>query len=158
MTPVAPLATAKSAARYPPEKCGLKCPNGIDLTIDCDARHLLGDLDEVLIRRAGRGKDQAVDLLNKARHQLAFQPWVLVGVSNEDGVTARVVPTFRPDPLLHLGRHEWAADIAELSAASGIAISSYKAFLAAVRVDGGQHGSNRLNPHPVLLDHAVRLP
>lgn len=45
----------------------------------------------------------------------------------------KVVPTFRPDPLLHLDRAGWASDIAALSAASGIDVVSYASFLAALR-------------------------
>jgi len=45
----------------------------------------------------------------------------------------RVVPTFRPDPLLHLDRPGWRSDVDLLSAAAGLDVTSYPTYLAALR-------------------------
>ncbi|MBO0609301.1 glucuronate isomerase [Myceligenerans salitolerans] len=45
----------------------------------------------------------------------------------------RVVPTFRPDPLLHLDQPAWRDDVGRLAAASGIEIGDYTTYLAALR-------------------------
>lgn len=50
-----------------------------------------------------------------------------------DGWGDRVVPTFRPDPLLHLDRAAWAGDVEKLAAASGIDVTSYATYLDALR-------------------------
>jgi len=45
----------------------------------------------------------------------------------------RVVPTFRPDDLLHVRRPGWAADIRRLSEVSGIEAGDFDSFLQALR-------------------------
>ncbi|MBL0888251.1 hypothetical protein HGK34_18510 [Myceligenerans sp. I2] len=45
----------------------------------------------------------------------------------------RVVPTFRPDPLLHLDQPAWRTDIDRLAAAADTQIGDYAAYLAALR-------------------------
>lgn len=45
----------------------------------------------------------------------------------------RVVPTFRPDPLLHVTRPGWREQVAELSRVSGIEVTSYRTLLEALR-------------------------
>lgn len=50
-----------------------------------------------------------------------------------EGLGDRVVPTFRPDAVVHLDRPTWAADIAELARVSGIDTGSYAGYLAALR-------------------------
>jgi glucuronate isomerase len=50
-----------------------------------------------------------------------------------DGFGERVLPTFRPDDLVHLDRPAWRADIAELAAVSGIDTTTYDGFLDALR-------------------------
>ncbi|MCQ1952631.1 glucuronate isomerase [Arthrobacter jinronghuae] len=45
----------------------------------------------------------------------------------------RVLPTFRPDDLLHIRRPGWVADIRELSEVSGIEAGDFDSFLAALR-------------------------
>ncbi|RPF23098.1 glucuronate isomerase [Myceligenerans xiligouense] len=47
--------------------------------------------------------------------------------------TPRVVPTFRPDPLLHLDQPAWRDDVARLAAASGTEVGDYAGYLAALR-------------------------
>ncbi len=51
-----------------------------------------------------------------------------------DGYGDRVLPTFRPDPLLHLDRPAWRDDVARLAEASGVDVTSYTAYLDALRV------------------------
>lgn len=45
----------------------------------------------------------------------------------------RILPTFRPDDLLHIRRPGWAADIRRLSEVSGIEAGDYDSFLQALR-------------------------
>ncbi|WP_245862454.1 glucuronate isomerase [Sanguibacter antarcticus] len=45
----------------------------------------------------------------------------------------RVVPTFRPDPLLELDGTSWPADIARLAQSSGIDVTGYASYLDALR-------------------------
>jgi len=50
-----------------------------------------------------------------------------------EGWGERVIPTFRPDTVFSLDRPEWAADLEVLAARSGVAITGYDSFLAAIR-------------------------
>jgi len=50
-----------------------------------------------------------------------------------DGWGERVVPTFRPDALLHVDGPEWRADVAQLAALTGVDTGSYAGFLDALR-------------------------
>jgi glucuronate isomerase len=50
-----------------------------------------------------------------------------------DGFGERVLPTFRPDALVHLDRPTWRADIGELAAVSGVDTTTYDGFLDALR-------------------------
>ncbi|WP_203581710.1 glucuronate isomerase [Microbacterium hibisci] len=50
-----------------------------------------------------------------------------------DGWGERVVPTFRPDPLLEPARPDWSRQLAELSERAGIDAHDYDGFLAALR-------------------------
>ena len=45
----------------------------------------------------------------------------------------RVVPTFRPDSLLHVDHARWTAEVRMLSEVSGIEVADYTSFLAALR-------------------------
>ncbi|PFG41994.1 glucuronate isomerase [Isoptericola jiangsuensis] len=51
----------------------------------------------------------------------------------KDGYGERVLPTFRPDPLLHLDRATWRDEVALLGAAAGTDVTSYAAYLDALR-------------------------
>lgn len=50
-----------------------------------------------------------------------------------EGLGERVIPTFRPDAVVHLDRPTWRADIAELAQVSGIDTGHYAGYLAALR-------------------------
>ncbi|MEL7977143.1 glucuronate isomerase [Isoptericola sp. F-RaC21] len=50
-----------------------------------------------------------------------------------DGYGDRVLPTFRPDPLLHVDRATWRDDVARLGEAAGVDITSYDRYLEALR-------------------------
>jgi glucuronate isomerase len=50
-----------------------------------------------------------------------------------DGLGHRVVPTFRPDAVVHLDRPTWRADVAELARVSGVDTGSYPGYLDALR-------------------------
>ena len=51
-----------------------------------------------------------------------------------DGWGERVLPTFRPDPVLHPTRAAWRGDIAKLAEASGVDVGDYAEYLRALRV------------------------
>jgi glucuronate isomerase len=51
----------------------------------------------------------------------------------EQGWGEKVIPTFRPDALLHVDRPTWAADVDRLAALAGADTGSYEGFLAALR-------------------------
>ena len=50
-----------------------------------------------------------------------------------DGLGERVVPTFRPDALVHLDRPTWRSDIGELALVADVDTGSYEGFLSALR-------------------------
>src|SRR5690348_6460065 len=50
----------------------------------------------------------------------------------KDGFEGRIVPTFRPDALVHVDRPGWASDVAALGALTGIDTSSYAGFVDAL--------------------------
>ncbi|GAA1717518.1 glucuronate isomerase [Isoptericola hypogeus] len=50
-----------------------------------------------------------------------------------DGYGERVLPTFRPDPLLHVDRPTWRDDVARLGTAAGVEVASYATYLDALR-------------------------
>src|SRR3954470_19109466 len=51
----------------------------------------------------------------------------------EQGWGSKVIPTFRPDALLHVDRPGWNADIDRLAELSGIDTATYDGYLAALR-------------------------
>jgi glucuronate isomerase len=59
-----------------------------------------------------------------------FRPRALLDRSN---LAERVLPTFRPDALVHLDRPTWRNDIAQVRAVSGLDATTYDSFLDALR-------------------------
>jgi glucuronate isomerase len=53
-------------------------------------------------------------------------------LADDPSWAGRVIPTFRPDRLLEVGRAGWAAAIAELAEASGIDTGDYAGYIAAL--------------------------
>jgi glucuronate isomerase len=53
-----------------------------------------------------------------------------IAASDWDG---RVVPTFRPDALVHLHRPTWKRDVEELGEVAGTAVDSYAGYVAALQ-------------------------
>lgn len=51
-----------------------------------------------------------------------------------DGLGQRVIPTFRPDPLLHVDRPTWRSEIRLLADAAGLDVTSYPRYLEALRL------------------------
>lgn len=51
-----------------------------------------------------------------------------------DGFADRVIPTFRPDALLHVDRPNWFARVCDLGGLTGVDIESLAGFLEALRV------------------------
>ncbi|MDU0315032.1 glucuronate isomerase [Phycicoccus sp. M110.8] len=51
----------------------------------------------------------------------------------EQGFGARVVPTFRPDAVVHVDRPQWQQDVAELGRVADTDTSTYEGFLTALR-------------------------
>lgn len=76
-----------------------------------------------------------------------------------DGWGERVLPTFRPDPLLHLNSHGWAKNIDRLQHASGVEIGDYTGFLAALRAQRTYFIANgaRATDHGHLLADTTPL-
>ncbi|MGC8781500.1 MAG: glucuronate isomerase [Anaerolineae bacterium] len=62
----------------------------------------------------------------------ASDPLVHHQAIRASGWKGRVVPTFRPDGVVNLDAPGWRQNIAALSAASGIEVSSYRALIAAL--------------------------
>ena len=72
----------------------------------------------------------------------------------------RIVPTFRPDSLLHVDHAGWASEIAQLSQVSGIEADSYGSFLSALRQRRGAFiaAGARATDHGHLSAEAAPLP
>ncbi|WP_106178267.1 glucuronate isomerase [Prauserella shujinwangii] len=51
----------------------------------------------------------------------------------EDGLGDRVIPTFRPDSVVHIGHDGWRKQVEELAALTDVDTSTYDGFLAALR-------------------------
>jgi glucuronate isomerase len=51
----------------------------------------------------------------------------------EDKLGERIIPTFRPDAVVHVDRPSWRADVATLAAVSGVDTGTYQGYLAALR-------------------------
>ncbi|WP_299033316.1 glucuronate isomerase [uncultured Pseudokineococcus sp.] len=94
--------------------------------------------------------DQLVDCLGRPefRPRALFDRFGLELLATTDPATSRledhaaiaasgwsgtVVPTFRPDALVHLDRPTWRQDVEELAAVSGVDTGDYDGYLAALR-------------------------
>ena len=107
-------------------------------------------LDE---RPSADSADRLFDLLSERLEKPAFRPLALFDefgieiLATTDAATAtladhadlaergwgeRIVPTFRPDALLHVDRPGWQADVALLEERSGVAISGYRDLVHAL--------------------------
>jgi glucuronate isomerase len=82
-----------------------------------------------------------------------------IAASDWDGT---VVPTFRPDALVHLARPTWKRDVEDLGEAAGIDISTYGGYIAALeqrREHFRRHGARatdhgHVTPDTTPLDRA----
>jgi glucuronate isomerase len=84
-----------------------------------------------------------------------------------DGYGERVLPTFRPDPLLHPDRPTWRDDVARLAEASGVDVTSYTAYLDALRAQrerfvaagarATDHGHLEADTTPLDAGEAARI-
>ena len=80
-------------------------------------------------------------------------------IARAPGVSARVVPTLRPDALFKVGAPGFLGLLQQLNAVSGVEVSDYDSFLVALRqrrrafVDAGalatDHGVNDLGATPI---------
>jgi glucuronate isomerase len=50
----------------------------------------------------------------------------------EEGWGSRVIPTFRPDSLVHIGQPRWSQEIADLAKLTGLDTGDYRGYLAAL--------------------------
>ncbi len=85
----------------------------------------------------------------------------------KDGYEGRVVPTFRPDALVHLDRPDWPAEVAALGALTGLDTGSYAGYLAALQqrrrdfVAAGalatDHGHQTADTTPLAAGEAGRI-
>lgn len=83
------------------------------------------------------------------------------------GYRGRIVPTFRPDAVVHPDKVTWRADIARLGALGGTDTSTYQGFLEALRrrrrafVDAGalatDHGHDTADSTPLPEHEAERI-
>lgn len=79
----------------------------------------------------------------------------------------RIVPTFRPDSLVHIGHQAWATEINQLAEVSGVDTGDYAGFLAALRnrrrafVEAGaratDHGHLSADTTPLATTDAQRI-
>ncbi|MCW3840758.1 glucuronate isomerase [Micromonospora yasonensis] len=83
------------------------------------------------------------------------------------GFGDRVIPTFRPDALTHVGHAGWARQVARLQTLTGIDTDNYEGFLAALRsrreafVAAGaratDHGHLTAAAEPLSVEEATRI-
>lgn len=115
--------------------------------------HALVEIFGVTVRPSAETADQVYDQVAAAIADPAFRPRALLERFRIETITTtdpawstledharlaadlpgRVLPTFRPDPLLHPARTTWRGDLERLATASGIATDTYDGYLAALR-------------------------
>lgn len=84
-----------------------------------------------------------------------------------DGWGDRVVPTFRPDALLHVGTHGWPERVAALGAVAGVDVVGYTTYLEALRLQRAafvaagaratDHGHPTAETTPLAESDAARI-
>jgi glucuronate isomerase len=85
----------------------------------------------------------------------------------KDGWEGRVIPTFRPDSLVHLGHATWPAEVARLGALTGLDTATYAGYRAALEqrrrdfVAAGalatDHGHLTADTTPLAAPDAARI-
>jgi glucuronate isomerase len=115
--------------------------------------HELVEIFGVTVRPSAETADQIYDQIAETLADPTFRPRALldrfgieiIGTTDPAWSTldeharlaadlpGRVLPTFRPDPLLHPARSTWQGDLERLATASGIATDTYAGYLAALR-------------------------
>jgi glucuronate isomerase len=115
--------------------------------------HELVEIFGVTVRPSAETADQIYDQIAETLADPAFRPRALldrfgieiIGTTDPAWSTleqhaqlaaelpGRVLPTFRPDPLLHPARATWQGDLERLATVSGIATDTYAGYLAALR-------------------------
>lgn len=115
--------------------------------------HELVEIFGVTVRPSAETADEVYDQVAAAIADPAFRPRALLDrfrietIATTDPawspldehaklaaeLPGRVLPTFRPDPLLHPARATWRDDLDRLAAASGIATDTYAGYLDALR-------------------------
>ncbi len=149
--------------------------------------HELVEIFGVTVRPSADTADQVYDQIAECLADPAFRPRALldrfgietIGTTDPAWSTldaharlaadlpGRVLPTFRPDPLLHPARSTWRDDLERLATASGINTDTYAGYLAALRerraafvAAGGlatDHGHFRADTTPLPDDVARAL-
>ncbi|ROR73112.1 glucuronate isomerase [Bogoriella caseilytica] len=111
---------------------------------------IFGVTEEPSAESADRIFDEIAAALERPdfRPRALFQRFNLEILATTDGATddlaahrslarqgwgERIVPTFRPDPLLHVNRPDWAGQLAALSQITGVDAHSYEGYLSALR-------------------------
>jgi len=63
----------------------------------------------------------------------AFDPLDWHGKIRESGWGGRVIPCFRPDAVVDIGKSDWKERIDDLSGAAGVDVTGFKSYIAAIR-------------------------
>jgi glucuronate isomerase len=150
--------------------------------------HELAEVLKLDIAPSPDTADQLYDLIDARLAEPGLRPRALLNafdielISTTDSATAtlddharlraagfgeRIIPTFRPDALTHVGHTGWTRQIARLQTLSGIDTGGYEGFLAALRsrreafVAAGaratDHGHVTAVAEPLTVDEAKRI-
>jgi glucuronate isomerase len=116
--------------------------------------HELVELFGVTVQPSAETADDVYDTIAAVLADPAFRPRALLDrfrielISTTDPATAdlavhrqlaaeglgeRIVPTFRPDAVVHLARPDWAAQVAALGAVADVDTGDYAGYLTALR-------------------------
>jgi len=102
-------------------------PETADLIYD-EIAHVLADAAFRPRRLLDRFRIELIATTDPATSDLAAHARLAAA-----GLGERVVPTFRPDAVVHLDRPGWAADVARLGALADVEVGTYAGFLEALR-------------------------